>query len=249
MEEEEEILLRKDAVHLKIKSYFTGKPCNKGHIARRTTGSGACMECRRLQLARWREEGYIPNEFKSKSTPETNYLLSRFNYNKATGQLLWTARDRIHFTSDRIFKGWNTRFAGKVAGSLHYANNYVEVRLDGKLYKAHRLVWKILKGYDSDLMLDHVNGFPFDNRELNLREVSPQENARNSKGRGKYKGVQEKGDGFIASYYIDNRSTWSRVFYTPEEAAQWYDDQVKRLYKEYAYLNFKGEENDKDIYN
>lgn len=238
----DEILLRKDAVAQGEKSYFTGKECKHGHVARRNTGSGSCMECGRLLLSSWRDGSREVVPFKTKPTPSQEYLHSRFSYDSETGALYWKAREVSDFKGEGFWRFWHERFLGVRAGSLHYANNYIEVRLDGKLYKGHRIVWKMLQGFDSDGMLDHKNGLPFDNRESNLREVTAQENARNAKGIGKYKGVNmNQCGGFIGSYCIDDVSTYSEVYATAKEAAQWYDKQVKLLYKDFAYLNFKEE--------
>ncbi len=40
-----EIVFRSEAKSLKLKYYFTGKPCKKGHVNRRYTNSGSCMRC------------------------------------------------------------------------------------------------------------------------------------------------------------------------------------------------------------
>ena len=242
--EGEEVLLRKDAVLKGIKSYFTGKPCLRGHISRRSTDSGSCRECRRLLLSSWREGTREVVPFKTKETPTKDYLCSRFHYNEYEGILFWKEREREDFSDLKYHKSWNTRYSGNPAGSLHYANNYIEIRLDGKLYKAHRLVWKMVHGYDSLLMLDHINGITFDNRVDNLREATPQDNARNARGRNKYKGVVEEDRGFRGVYCINDKSVHSEIYSTAKEAAKWYDKQVRLLYKDFAYLNFKGSTDD-----
>lgn len=35
-------------------SYFTGKPCKHGHVAKRYTSNKACSKCNTVGLARWR---------------------------------------------------------------------------------------------------------------------------------------------------------------------------------------------------
>ncbi len=40
-----QIISRAEAKHLKLKRYFTGKPCKHGHIAERQTCNGECMSC------------------------------------------------------------------------------------------------------------------------------------------------------------------------------------------------------------
>lgn len=43
------IVTRAQAKTLGLKRYFTGAPCPKGHVSERTTSSGACTECSRIQ--------------------------------------------------------------------------------------------------------------------------------------------------------------------------------------------------------
>lgn len=38
---------RSDAITLEESRYFTGRPCCRGHVAPRSTASGACLECQR----------------------------------------------------------------------------------------------------------------------------------------------------------------------------------------------------------
>lgn len=46
------IVSRADAIRDGLKFYFTGKPCNKGHIAQRYTSSG-CVVCSEAQRTSW----------------------------------------------------------------------------------------------------------------------------------------------------------------------------------------------------
>ena len=41
------VLSRADAVAQHSKTFFTGRPCNRGHVARRYTSTGNCVECAR----------------------------------------------------------------------------------------------------------------------------------------------------------------------------------------------------------
>lgn len=38
------------------KWYFTGKPCKHGHVAKRSTIDGCCVECRKIKIDKWREK-------------------------------------------------------------------------------------------------------------------------------------------------------------------------------------------------
>lgn len=57
---------------------------------------------------------------------------------------------------------------------------YVVIRIDGRLYKAHRLAWLYMTGSWPTGELDHKNTIRNDNRFTNLRECSRQQNLRNT---------------------------------------------------------------------
>ena len=69
---------------------------------------------------------------------------------------------------------------GKPAGCINDVG-YVCIKLHSKQYKAHRLAWLYSFGHFPSKFTDHINGVRNDNRLVNLREVTPTENNRNSK--------------------------------------------------------------------
>ena len=66
-----------------------------------------------------------------------------------------------------------------IAGSKD-GNGYVQVMINGKRYKAHRLIFKMFNGEVPEI-IDHINGVRDDNRIENLRPASLSGNAQNSK--------------------------------------------------------------------
>ena len=62
----------------------------------------------------------------------------------------------------------------------HYAKNkdskYIQTRIKGKMIKLHRYIMNI---NNSNLVVDHINRNPLDNRKSNLRICSYQENSFN----------------------------------------------------------------------
>ena len=68
---------------------------------------------------------------------------------------------------------------GDVAGSFDKTHGYHIVGVNGRLYKAHRLIWLWHHGYMPEGELDHINKIKYDNRIENLREASSMCNKRN----------------------------------------------------------------------
>ncbi|AAP58717.1 49L [Xanthomonas phage Xp10] len=68
--------------------------------------------------------------------------------------------------------------AGSVAGTPHI-QGYLQVRVHGKDYRAHRLAWLLHTGSWPSQHLDHISGQRDDNRFSNLRECNKSENGQN----------------------------------------------------------------------
>jgi hypothetical protein len=66
---------------------------------------------------------------------------------------------------------------GGVAGFK--GNGYVRIEIDYKTYQAHRLTWLYTYGEFPETFLDHINEIRDDNRLVNLRLATRQENHHN----------------------------------------------------------------------
>lgn len=99
--------------------------------------------------------------------PSQKELLNTFQYNHITGELTWKTSPVSNIK------------IGDIAG-CKFKNGYIYVGISGKQYRAHRIIWKIIYGYDPG-EIDHKNHNKSDNSLKNLREVTHIENMRNQK--------------------------------------------------------------------
>ena len=79
------------------------------------------------------------------------YVCSLFNYDRNTGILTW----RVSLSLNIV--------VGSEAGCTTM-QGYRTIRIDGKLYPTHRIIWFIRKGYFPEHEVDHKNGIRDDNR-------------------------------------------------------------------------------------
>lgn len=75
---------------------------------------------------------------------------------------------------------WNTRYAGKVAGSLS-ARGYQQITILGRTVGVHQIVWLLSTGMWPQNSIDHLDGNIQNNNIENLREVTVSENGKNRK--------------------------------------------------------------------
>lgn len=129
------------------------------------------------------------------------------------------------------------------AGTIN-GEGYAQIKIDGRLYLAHRLAWRIMTGYWPENDIDHRNKDRRDNRFVNLREATGSQNLRN---RGKPK---NNTSGFKGVSWNSGRHAWLATihdgaknknlgyFATRESAAKAYDRAALRYHGEFASINF-----------
>lgn len=159
-------------------------------------------------------EGYVRNEitgFKRRKLPTLERLNQLLVYRD--GMLFWRVDRR------RGVK------AGDRAGSIDKIHGCRQIGIDGKLFQEHQIVWMLATqselpvqnedGYE--LVLDHIDGDPLNNRIENLKPITVAENGakqfRNEikiakNGDRLMTGVKQHRKRFIVQFSI--RSFWRR---------------------------------------
>jgi len=142
---------------------------------------------------------------------------NNFKYRKNYGKY-WAIIDIDEFTKIR-------KYSWAVAQQTK-ARLYVVSQSNGKRISMH-----------------HINGNPLDNRKINLRYCNNRENQLNTRKHAKnctsqFKGVTKVKQGFTVRLNMG-------TFKDEKEAARKYDEIARKIYGEYARLNFpeKGEQN------
>ena len=140
-----------------------------------------------------------------------------FNYSE--GKIFWNEKPSFKTKLE-----WNGKTPGKEAGTLNL-KGYVNVKLNKKMYKAHRIIWEMHNGQiPNGMQIDHINRVRDDNRIENLRLATNQANQRN------YSKKKNNTTGFNGVAYhkltgkcyahvgVDGKTKFSRLFETIDEA-------------------------------
>lgn len=112
--------------------------------------------------------------------PSTEQVRSILDYDPVSGKLYWLERPREMFPRSRLWKMWNTRYAGKEAFTRNHSG-YFGGQIFNKRLLAHRVIWAWCYGEWPVDVIDHIDGDPVNNRIDNLRVVTQSENSKNSR--------------------------------------------------------------------
>jgi len=147
------------------------------------------------------------------------------DYNCSTGDFVWIV------SSGTVSKG-------RKAGCLD-DKGYVRIKIDGKKYKAHRLVFLYLNGCFPRSEVDHVNGVKNDNRFVNLRLANNTQQNANKKiqinNTSGYRGVhffKPRGK-WRATISVNKKTKYIGSFDTPEEASVAYECEAAFCFGEF----------------
>jgi hypothetical protein len=129
--------------------------------------------------------------------------------------------------------------AGQTAGCVNKCG-YSVIWIDGVLYTAHRLAWLYTNGAWPKGEIDHVNGRRADNRIVNLRDVTRQQNNANQ-GKIKNNSSGIKGvswdktkNKWSAKIGVDGKTVNLGRFASVADAAAAYQRAAEEVYGEFA---------------
>ena len=101
---------------------------------------------------------------------------------------------------------------------------------------------RVLMDAPDKKQVDHINGDTLDNRSANLRLCTQAENKRNRKaigGKSKYVGVRPgRRNAWRAQIKTNGKYLYLGLYLTEKAAARAYDAAARKLYGEFASLNF-----------
>ena len=149
-------------------------------------------------------------------------------------------KEILHYDPDTGIFTWIKTMGkrGKIGDEAGYkkTNNYIEIRICGNPYYAHRLAWLYITGSFPSETIDHINGIRKDNKICNLREATYSQNNANKKTISKsgYKGVNKSGKKWQARITIDKDTIYLGLFNTKEEAHEAYKQASIKYHGEFA---------------
>lgn len=115
---------------------------------------------------------------------------------------------------------------------------YLRIRVEGREYRAHRIIWEMFNGpIPEGMLVDHIDGDTLNNRIENLRLATRRENNINAKAttnRSLPKGVSSNGKKYRVRLTFEGTTLCLGSYHTIEEAKQVYDSKNKELNGEFV---------------
>lgn len=172
---------------------------------------------------------------RTKPLPHIAELHYRYIYDPETGTFTHRRREG----PERLVKGWNLRYAGKLAGTVQNGG-YWFLNIGGNCLLGHRVAWAMTHGaWPGEL--DHRDGNKLNNAIGNLRPATHQQNMSNRPGRAQsgLKGVRASASGkrwraYIGSADGTNGCRYLGTYGTPEEAHAAYQGAARILHGKFA---------------
>lgn len=164
--------------------------------------------------------------------PTVDQLREVFRYDPITG-LLW------HLPRPNAKASWTTRYAGKVAGCVtRTSTGYVNVKYYARTIRAHQVAWALFHGEWPPEEIDHKNGNRADNRIINLRPATRNNNSHNKTSRPNaisgLRGVRPHCNKWRAIISCNGKRYHLGLFSTREAAHEAYAKAAEKYHGEFA---------------
>lgn len=192
-----QIILKKQAVALGLKKYFTGKPCKQGHISERYVSGGACIECHIIYAKSISEkQSKYCKEWRIKNKSYTKQYYENNRNKKLSEDRIFYAENKELFYEKRklwkennpgrmsfLFNRW--RIKNKKIMSAHIANYKSAKIMAVPLWADKNKIIDFYKNKPVGMAVDHI--VPLRGRtvcglhvENNLQYLTKEENSRKS---------------------------------------------------------------------
>lgn len=159
------------------------------------------------------------------SLPSQERLCELLSYDKESGILRW-----------RMKRG--SKLAGAEAGCRDETTGYLRLRIDRVAYWAHRVIWKMMTGFDPVALVDHKDRDNANNSWGNLREANKADNQRNCKNHSTNtsgaKGIRLENGKWRAKISLNNKTIHIGSFDSLADAVRARSEVAMRLHGEFA---------------
>lgn len=181
--------------------------------------------------------------FEIRTLAEGELITEALRFDAISGNIYWNTRPLHHFVDAASCARWNTRFAGKQAGTDD-GRGYFYFRLNGKKIYVHRAIWFFTKGPMIPKEIDHIDGNPSNNDPANLRPADRSGNSANVRSAvgstSKFLGVcwYAKDRRWVAAITKNRKKTVLGYFRNEMAAARAYDAAAREIHGVFARPNF-----------
>ena len=160
-----------------------------------------------------------------KSTLTVEWLREHMVYVQETGTFMWKVPGP-------------GRTVGKVLGSVNKLG-YMQLKVAGVIYYAHRLAWFYVYGEWPKLQVDHIDGNKTNNSIANLRDCTAAQNSARRRVSAKIapaRGVFPHGPGFVARIHHNGVRHYLGYFAKLDDAKAAYAAKAKEIHGEFAHV-------------
>jgi hypothetical protein len=147
-------------------------------------------------------------------------------------------REVLHYTPETgVFtrrRGGGGMHCGDIAGWIakRRSGQHLEISVNNRKYKAHRLAWLYIHGAWPNGGVDHIDRNPLNNAISNLREATQTQNMANVAAAGCT--FDAAHDRFRAQIRSGGKNIYLGLFDTAEAASAVYQEAAKRIRGKFA---------------